>query len=62
MTYTNIENKVVKVTADDGMWLYDGTGFHKEVYTSLDADLEADGWMEVTDEFKQQTEETNEYD
>lgn len=40
----------------EGMWLYNGDVFSDEVTMPLSADESA--WQEVTDEFKQATEES----
>lgn len=54
MKIDNSNEKFNKVTAKDGMWLFNGETFSDCIYTPKSADISA--WREVTDDEKLQWE------
>lgn len=51
MKIDNTDTRFNRVTAESGMWLFNGGDFAEVICTPKNADLSI--WKEVTDDFKQ---------
>lgn len=51
MKIDRLNNGFDRVTSDEGMWLFNGETFSKEIFTPKNADLSA--WREVNNTFKE---------
>ena len=54
MKIDNTDRRFIRVTSDNGMWLFNGSEFAEVICTPKNADLSV--WSEVTDDFKQEYE------
>lgn len=55
MKIDNTDTRFNRVTAESGMWLFNGADFAEVICTPKNADLSV--WEEVTDDFKQNYEQ-----